>query len=150
MARILITDDEPDMRVLLQHILEDEGHETFQATDGEEALTLVASVHPDLLVLDLMMPKADGFTVLETMIAAGFIEQVKVLIVTAKSSESDFARGYELGADLYLTKPFDPDELVAAVEKMLATSKDELREMREHERDKADMLSQLESMFQTP
>ena len=150
MARILITDDQPDMRVLLRHILEDEGHETHQASDGEEALSLLASLHPDLLILDLMMPRVDGFMVLETMAAAGFIEQVKVLIMTAKSSESDFAKGYELGADLYLTKPFDPDELVAAVERMLSASKADLREMRDRERDKADMLSQLESMFQTP
>lgn len=147
MSRILIADDEADMRGLLREILRESGHELHEASDGEEALSLVAAVHPDLLVLDLMMPNTDGFEVLKMMAVAGFAA-TKVLIVTAKTSENDWARGYALGADLYLTKPFDPEEFVDAVDKALTTSREDLRAQRDVEQGKAELLSQLETMFQ--
>jgi DNA-binding response OmpR family regulator len=88
----------------------------------------------------------DGFEVLKGMAEAG-VSNVKVLMVTARSAETDWAEGYRLGADYYVTKPFDPAELAAAVGTVLTSTKSDLASQREHELDKAEMLSQLESIF---
>ena len=134
-ARILVTDDDPDLRALLCGILTDEGHKVSAVADGRRALDSILSDPPDLVVLDVMMPHMDGFEVL------------KVLMVTARSAETDWAEGYRLGADYYVTKPFDPAELAAAVGTVLTSTKSDLASQREHELDKAEMLSQLESIF---
>ncbi len=147
MARILIAEDDADIRQLVTHSLADEGYEIATAKDGTSALEMLLSNPPDLLVLDLMMPGIDGFGVLEQMQESGMKESTKVLVLTAKGSESDWERGFELGADQYMTKPFDPDEVVESVKDLLALSKDELKAKREQELDKAHLLSQLESLF---
>lgn len=150
MARILIVDDTADMRQLLSSILVEEGHQVVVAADGVKALEMMQLHPPDLVVLDVMMPTKDGYTVLRDMKAMGLREMVKVLLLTAKNSEHDWLRGYKLGADHYLTKPFELDELVEAVEFVLATSKDALRERREQELGKAQLLARLESLFEGP
>lgn len=148
MARILIVDDNADIRRLIGTILATSDHNLAYAEDGEKALEIVRQSSPDLVVLDVMMPKMDGFMVLKQMRVAGLRESTKVLMLTAKSSESDWVRGYKLGADSYLTKPFDPEELQNAVDELFSMSKEKLRERREEELHRAQMLSRLESLFQ--
>ena len=147
MARILIAEDDADIRQLVTHTLADEGYEIATAKDGTSALDMMLANPPDLLVLDLMMPGIDGFGVLEAMQESGLKDTTKVLVLTAKGSESDWERGFELGADQYMTKPFDPDEVVDSVKDLLSLSKEELKAKREQELDKAHLLSQLESLF---
>lgn len=149
MARILIVDDDAEIRRLISTILVDEGHKIVSAPDGEKALEMLAVEAPDLMVLDIMMPKMDGYGVLKGMRAAGMRESTKVLILTARTSEADWVRGYKLGADHYLTKPFDVNELVETVENLLSMSKDQLRSRREEELSRAQLLSRLESIFQS-
>jgi len=145
-ARILVADDDPDLRALLCGILIDEGHKVAAAPDGRRALESILNDPPDLVMLDVMMPHMDGFAVLRGMAEAG-ISNVKVLMVTARSAETDWAEGFRLGADHYVTKPFDPAELSEAVITVLTSTKGELAGQREHELDKAEMLSQLETVF---
>jgi DNA-binding response OmpR family regulator len=147
MARILIADDNAEIRQLLNSILADEGHQVVVAADGKEALDMMLSHAPDLLVLDIMMPGLDGYGVLKEMKAAGIRENTKILVLTAKTQEADWVRGYKLGADRYLTKPFELDDLVSTVSVLLTMTKDQLRVKRQEELDRAQLLSRLESIF---
>lgn len=146
-ARILITDDSADIRHLLSALLVEEGHKVIVAKDGTDALDALDSGLPDLMVLDLMMPRMDGYSVLKEMDLRDCLSQVKVLLLTAKTSESDWVRGFKMGADGYLTKPFVPDELIAAVDEMLTLSKSDLATLRDTELSKAQLLSRLESVL---
>ena len=147
MARILIVDDNADIRRLIGTILATSNHNLAYAEDGERAIESIKKSSPDLVVLDVMMPKMDGFMVLKQMRVAGLRDSTKVLMLTAKSNESDWVRGYKLGADSYLTKPFDPEELQRAVDELFSMSKERLRERREEELHRAQMLSRLEALF---
>lgn len=147
MARILIADDEADIRHLLTYTLADEGHEVSTVADGKAAIEAVAKEPPDLLVLDVMMPGLDGYGVLEQMQELDVKDAVKVLMLTAKGSDRDWKHGYDLGADRYMTKPFDPDEFLATAQEMLECSKEELEAKRQEEADRSSILSQLESIF---
>lgn len=147
MAKILVTDDSSDIRHLLSAILVEEGHSVTTANDGAKAVEMMAEEAPDLLVLDIMMPRLDGYGVLTEMQNSGLLSEVKVLILTAKTSEADWARGYKLGADQYLTKPFGSDELLQSVSTLLETSKADLKVKTEEELDRAQLLSRLESIF---
>lgn len=147
MARILIAEDNAEIRMLVSSILVEEGHKVAVAQDGQQALEMVTDEPPDVLVLDIMMPQVDGYTVLKELKASGVREQMKILILTAKTSEADWVRGYKLGADSYLTKPFDTDELINAIHELLSATKEQLRARREAELDKAQLLSRLESIF---
>lgn len=147
MPKILITDDDPDIRQLVIYALADQGHEVSVAKDGKEALEHVVGSPPDLMVLDVMMPELDGYGVLRALGERDLKGTTKILMLTAKGSERDWKEGYDLGADRYMTKPFDPDELVATVAEMLEASEEELEAKREQEQDRANLLSQLESIF---
>lgn len=147
MTRILIAEDDAAIRSLLSTILVAEGHKVSVAQNGRQALDMLADDPADVLVLDIMMPQMDGYSVLKELKSSGIKDRVKVLILTAKTSESDWVQGYKLGADTYLTKPFDDDELVNSIEDLLASSYEELRVRREAELDKARLLSRLESIF---
>ena len=147
MARILIADDDPDIRALVVYALADQDHEVSVAKDGREALEQVEASPPDLMLLDIMMPELDGYDVLRALAERELAEDVKVLVLTAKGSERDWKLGYDLGADRYMTKPFDPDELLATVIEMLSSTAEELAAKREQEQDRANLLSQLESIF---
>jgi DNA-binding response OmpR family regulator len=148
MARILVVDDDPDIRRLLTVILKDEGHQVMDAPDGERALEMIATVHPDLIVLDVMMPKKDGYTVLKEMKSSGVRESTKVLVLTARAAEADWLRGYKLGADHYLTKPFETEEFVDVIDDLLEMNPDQLKARRLQELDRAQLLSRLESLFE--
>jgi two-component system alkaline phosphatase synthesis response regulator PhoP len=148
MARILITDDSADIRQLLSALMVEEGHKVLVASDGLKAIEAIDTELPDLMILDIMMPNLDGYGVLREMNERNVTKDVKVLILTAKTAEADWVRGYKLGADQYLTKPFGSDELIAAVNGLLAASKDSLQKKTEEELDRAQLLSRLESIFQ--
>ena len=148
MAQILVVDDDPDIRRLLSVLLEGEGHKVISAPDGERALELISSEGPDLILLDVMMPKKDGYTVLREMKASGVRESTKVLVLTARAAESDWLRGYKLGADQYLTKPFDTEELLTLVRDLLGMSQEQLKLRRLAELDRAALLSKLEAIFE--
>jgi DNA-binding response OmpR family regulator len=114
--RILIVDDEAHLRMLIQQTLEeleDEGVELLIAANGEEALSAIELHQPNLVFLDVMMPKLSGFDVCDRTKHALGLSNVYVVLLTAKGQEFDRQRGQEVGADLYMTKPFDPDALLA-------------------------------------
>ena len=148
MARILVADDNAEIRHLVGSILTEDGHKVSFAQDGQEALDMIVAEGPDLVILDIMMPKKDGYMVMKEMKASGVREGTKVMILTAKTAESEWVRGYKLGADQYVTKPFRARDLGDAVTGILQMSKDQLRHRREQELDKAQLLARLESMFE--
>jgi DNA-binding response OmpR family regulator len=113
-ARLLLVDDEPDILLMLQINLEMEGHEVVLAGNGEEALDRIADSAPDVVLLDVMMPVLDGFGVLERL-AATDGHRPPVIMISAKAQPSDARQAYRLGADGYVTKPFDLERLTAQV-----------------------------------
>lgn len=147
MAEVLVVDDDPDIRMLVAFALEDSGHSVRQASDGEKALAALEAKAPDVMVCDVMMPGTDGFGVLRGMKARRLAPTTKVIMLTCKTEERDHLRGWELGADEYLTKPFDPEELVARVKWLLQSTKESLAERREAELQKAELLDRLEAAF---
>lgn len=114
---ILLVDDEPNIIELAQLYLEREGFQVISASDGKEALDAVVQHHPALIVLDLMLPEIDGLEVCRTL--RGKKDPVAILMLTARDEDIDKILGLELGADDYLTKPFNPRELVARVKAVL-------------------------------
>jgi len=120
--KILIVDDEPHLRTLIQQTLEeleDEGVDLITATNGEEALESIQQEQPNLVFLDVMMPKKNGFDVCNTVKNELGLKNVHIVLLTAKGQEFDRHRGQEVGADMYMTKPFDPDALVAKARSVL-------------------------------
>ena len=120
--KILIVDDEPHLRTLIQQTLEeleDDGVEIFTANDGEEALECIRREEPNLVFLDVMMPRKNGFDVCHTVKKELGMSHIHIILLTAKGQEFDRQRGQEVGADLYMTKPFDPDALVAKARSVL-------------------------------
>ena len=148
MAKIYVADDDPDIRNLLTFSLIEEGHEVTVAKDGQMALEAIMKEAPDLLVLDIMMPRLDGLGVLDGLVANGIRDETKVLVLTAKAGEKDRVDGLDRGADRYLAKPFDPEEFLAVVDELLQASSSELAAKREDERNQANLLAQLENMFE--
>ena len=116
MQRVLVVDDEPQIREVVQRYLSREGFQVATANDGEAALTAYHASKPDLVVLDLMLPKLDGLEVFKRL---RHLSSIPVIMLTAKGEETDRIVGLELGADDYLTKPFSPRELVARVKAVL-------------------------------
>jgi two-component system OmpR family response regulator len=115
MPEVLIVDDSPDIRSMLIFALGDQGLVCGEAADGFRALEVLEHRPPDVLVLDLMMPDLDGFGVLQAMRERGIATATRVIILTCKMDERDMIRGWELGADEYLTKPINPDHLAAKI-----------------------------------
>ena len=121
--KILIVDDEAHIRLLLEQTLEDledEGVELLIATNGEEALEFIQAERPQLVLLDVMMPKMSGFDVCHAVKREMGLSDVHVMMLTAKGQEFDRQKGHEVGADTYITKPFDPDELLAMAKRVLS------------------------------
>lgn len=113
--KILIVDDEAHIRILMEQTLEeleDEGVEILTAGDGEEALEIIKADRPGLVFLDVMMPKMNGFEVCQAVKRELKLNDVYIVMLTAKGQEYDKQKGAEAGADIYMTKPFDPDEIV--------------------------------------
>jgi DNA-binding response OmpR family regulator len=118
--KILIVDDEPNIVISLEFLMKKEGFEVAVANDGDEALAKVASFNPDLLLLDVMMPKKSGFEVCEALRADPGQAGLKIVMLTAKGRDTEMAKGLAIGADAYVTKPFSTKELVDRVKEMLA------------------------------
>lgn len=119
---VLIVDDEPHIRLLLEQALDAldaHGVELSTATNGADALKAIREERPSLVLLDVMMPLMNGFEVCKAVKSDAALKDTYVVLLTAKGQELDRATGAEVGADLYLTKPFDPDDVLARVAKVL-------------------------------
>jgi DNA-binding response OmpR family regulator len=125
-ARVLIVDDDPDIRRLVARLMRLDGHEADEAASGTEALARVGDgARPDLVLLDVQMPELDGWDTLRTLRAMTVMEGTAVVMCTVKSGVADVARGWELGCDGYVTKPFAITELRAEVEAVLGRDRAE-------------------------
>ncbi len=119
MAYILSMEDEPHLQRLIQYTLQTAGHRVVVAEDGEQGLALVREQPPDLILLDLLMPKVDGITVLKVLKADASTAHIPILIVTASAQRHEAERAITLGADGYLIKPFRVTDLVEQVNHLL-------------------------------
>jgi DNA-binding response OmpR family regulator len=120
--KILVVDDEPHVRLLLEQTfekLEDEGVELLFADNGEDALKIIKEKRPELVFLDVMMPKMNGFEVCNTVKNELRLKDVYIVMLTAKGQKFDREKGNEVCADVYMTKPFDPDEIVEKASEIL-------------------------------
>jgi two-component system, OmpR family, alkaline phosphatase synthesis response regulator PhoP len=120
--KILIVDDEAHLRMLIQQALEeleDQGVELLTASNGEEALAAILDSRPNLVFLDVMMPKLSGFDVCQRAKQELGPDGICIVLLTAKGQEVDREKGLSVGADLYMTKPFDPDALLAKAREVL-------------------------------
>jgi DNA-binding response OmpR family regulator len=114
-SRILVVDDEPQVVWMLQFSLEAEGYQTLSARDGRAALDEVREHHPSIVLLDIMMPVMDGWAFLEELQALPADERPRVIVVSARSSLRDRAKAVELGADAFVAKPFNVDDLLVVL-----------------------------------
>lgn len=121
MSKILIIDDEIELAELVQLRLEALGHEVFQASNGREGLQKLKESHPDLILLDVMMPELDGFEVCQIIKKNKDWEMIPVIMLTAKAQHGDDALCLAMGADDYISKPFDMKVLTQKIEKYLST-----------------------------
>ena len=117
--RVLIADDEPNIVASLEFLMEQAGFEVKVAADGGQALELASSFHPDLVLLDIMIPVKSGYEVCQRLKSDPATRDVKIVMVSAKGRDVEVAKGLELGADAYVVKPFSTRELVAKVREML-------------------------------
>ena len=114
-AQILVIEDEPDIQELLEYNLKRAGYTVLLASDGQSGLSLAQKHIPDLILLDLMLPEIDGFSICKTLREQAKTRHIPVIIITAKSEESDTIHGLDLGADDYVVKPFKTQELLARI-----------------------------------
>lgn len=119
---VLVADDDPDILDLVTFRLDRAGYEVVQARDGQEALEAALERTPDLCVLDVMMPRLDGYEVTRRLREESATKAVPIILLTARAQEADVQRGFESGATDYVKKPFSPQELRARVEALLARS----------------------------
>ena len=117
--RILIVDDEPNIVISLEFLMKREGFEVAIAVDGEAALKAIAEHVPDLVLLDIMLPKKDGFEVCQQIRANPAWQSIKIIMLTAKGRDTEIAKGLALGADTYLTKPFSIKDLAARIKQLV-------------------------------
>ena len=120
--KILIVDDEPNIVISLEFLMKKEGFEIAIANDGEDALAKVDSFGPDLVLLDVMMPRKSGFEVCEALRADPARAWLKIVMLTAKGRYTEVAKGLAIVADAYMTKPFSTKELLAMVKSMLGVA----------------------------
>jgi len=113
--KILVVDDEPPIVRLMEFILARQGHEMLVAVNGQEALDKVRTHQPDLVLLDIMMPRIDGYEVARTLRADPATADLPIIMLSAKAQEEDIQKGMDVGVNEYITKPFSPDQLVTVV-----------------------------------
>jgi len=119
---ILIVDDEPSIVVPIQFLMEQQGYRVLVAENGEDALDMIYKYKPDLILLDIMLPRIDGYEVCEIVRLNPEYRDIKIIFLTAKGREVEIAQGLSLGANAYITKPFSNTELVAKVKELLANT----------------------------
>jgi len=119
METVLIADDQASIRALVSTTLESEDYHLVQASDGDQAWELLQQHQPAIAILDVNMPGMDGLTLTRAIRKNRELESIRVILLTSESTEEDIAKGMDAGADLYLTKPFSPLELITIVEQAL-------------------------------
>ena len=117
--KVLIADDEPNIVISLEFLLRREGFEVLVAVDGEEALAKARAERPDLVLLDVMMPRINGFDVCQALRADSDLDGLRIVMLTAKGRDTEVSKGLALGADAYVTKPFSTKDLVSQVRSLL-------------------------------
>jgi two-component system, OmpR family, alkaline phosphatase synthesis response regulator PhoP len=121
MSRVLVIDDESTVGIVLRLAFDAEGHETVVAEDGRSGIELALTEHPDAIVLDLMMPRVNGYDVLDALRDADGMQEVPVLVLTAVTLSRERERCLSAGADAVMTKPFDPRDVVEALDDLIAS-----------------------------
>jgi DNA-binding response OmpR family regulator len=116
--KVLIVDDEPNIVTALEFLLKQSGYDIRLAANGAEALEQVENYRPDVVLMDVMMPIKSGFEVCQRMRERPEFDQIKIVMLSAKGSEAEVSKGLSLGADLYITKPFSTQELVATINRL--------------------------------
>lgn len=147
--KILVVEDEQPIRKLIDLNLRLENHEVITAADGLEALQQVEEDRPDLVILDIMLPGLDGWEVLKHMRQIPHLQDIPVVVLTALVQDADIIRGWQLGADEYITKPFSPVALVKTVQMVMNRTPEERRARREREVVRAQLLRNLRERRQT-
>jgi DNA-binding response OmpR family regulator len=118
-VKILIVDDEPNIVLPLEFLMRKQGHDVQVAVDGDEALDAIGAFAPDLVLLDVMLPRRSGYEICQTLREEPAWRHIKIVLLTAKGRDVEVARGMAVGADDYVTKPFSTHELVERVERLL-------------------------------
>ncbi|MEO8233857.1 MAG: response regulator [Flavobacterium sp.] len=119
MKKILIVDDEPNIVMALEYTFKKNNYQVFIARDGQEALDILKTNYPDVIILDIMMPMVDGYATLEQIKKDENLKHTKVIFLSAKNKESDIEKGLSLGANAYMTKPFSVKKIVDQVSELL-------------------------------
>ena len=119
MKKILLVDDEPNIIMSLEYTFKKNNFQVFIARDGQEALDILKTEQPDLIILDIMMPNVDGYATIESVRKDEKLNNCKVIFLSAKNKESDIEKGMNLGANAYMTKPFSIKKLVELVNELL-------------------------------
>ncbi len=122
MKKILLVDDEPNIIMSLEYTFKKQNFEVFIARDGQEALDILKTEQPDVIILDIMMPNVDGYATIVSIKKNEKLTHCKVIFLSAKNKESDIEKGMQLGADAYMTKPFSIKKLVDQVNELIDTS----------------------------
>jgi CheY-like chemotaxis protein len=122
LGRVLVVDDDEVIRQLIAVNLQLEGFEVETAVDGQDCLDKVADIGPDVITLDVMMPRLDGWETAVRLRQSPDTAHIKVLLITARAQEDDKARAVKVGADAYLTKPFDPNEMIRVVRELVGAT----------------------------
>jgi CheY-like chemotaxis protein len=120
MAKILIAEDERDIRDLVAFTLRFAGHEVFSASNGEEAVEMAPKINPDLILMDVRMPRMTGYEACKAMKADPDLKDIPVVFLTARGQDTEIQQGLEVGAEEYLLKPFAPDHLTSRIKTILA------------------------------
>ncbi len=119
MKKILVVDDDPYILMSLEFLMKKNGYEVMIARNGEEALDAVEKLHPDLVLLDIMMPDVDGYAICRHIKSSKKLSDIIVVFLSAKTKEADVKKGYDLGAALYISKPFSTRDLMKSVKELL-------------------------------
>lgn len=143
MSKILVVDDERAIVKLIEVNLRLENYEVLTAADGHEALEQLEEVLPDMIILDIMMPRLDGWEVLRRVRNNDAYRDIPVVVLTARTHDADIIQGWQLGADEYITKPFSPVALVKMVQMVLERTPEERRARRQREIVRAQLLRNL-------
>ena len=118
-TKVLLVDDEPNILVALEFLVKKEGYRVFKAQNGEQALAAMAAEQPHIVLLDVMMPGMDGFELARKIRANDKYDHTRIIFLTAKGTQEDRFQGYATGGEVYITKPFDNDELINTINEVI-------------------------------
>jgi len=121
LKKVLVVDDDPYILMSLEFLMKKNGYDVMVARNGTEALDIVGKQMPDIVLLDIMMPDVDGYEICRYIKKTAKLKHTKIVFMSAKSKEADIQKGYDLGAALYITKPFSTRELVKQIKELLST-----------------------------